>query len=469
MTVSCNADMADSATDQELTDIFNEAETTIREQGNYPRALDLYLTFIRGAENNSSFDPQLMTAYISVAVIYGSFNDIDNAIAYNKLAYSLARKLDDTRISELALTNLAQSYMAEHDYERASRTADSLLLLNAHESRTLTFHHSIIKGEIAMQHADKADALKYFRHADSVAKTYDLTRYEQSAPLEMMAQYFGQAAMPDSQLFYLNRVWELVNADNDPQPKAECARELMQFHTRHGNIDEARKYQEAYLHLTDSLVSMRQFLSVSAQHQQSRIDSKGNEINHLHREANYHRTIIAIIAVLLILAVISIVVIIRQKKNLDTAYQALFAKEQRQMADTATADRCKPACDEDSRNRALYDRIVALMENTHEYFNPDFGLSNLVSMAESNVAYVSKVIKQYAGMNVPSFINEYRIREACRRLLDEESFGNMTFAAIGESVGFSSQVSFNRAFKKATGMPPSVYQKMASATRRDSL
>ncbi len=177
MSVSCNADMADSATDQELTDIFNEAETTIREQGNYPRALDLYLTFIRGAENNSSFDPQLMTAYISVAVIYGSFNDIDNAIAYNKLAYSLARKLDDTRISELALTNLAQSYMAEHDYERASRTADSLLLLNAHESRTLTFHHSIIKGEIAMQHAYKADALKYFRHADSVAKTYDLTYF----------------------------------------------------------------------------------------------------------------------------------------------------------------------------------------------------------------------------------------------------------------------------------------------------
>lgn len=71
-------------------------------------------------------------------------------------------------------------------------------------------------------------------------------------------------------------------------------------------------------------------------------------------------------------------------------------------------------------------------------------------------------------MNVPSFINEYRVREACRRIADDAGFRNLTFAAIGESVGFSSQVSFNRAFKKATGMPPSVYHKMAMTNRREN-
>ena len=121
---------------------------------------------------------------------------------------------------------------------------------------------------------------------------------------------------------------------------------------------------------------------------------------------------------------------------------------------------------EEGRNRDLYDRIVKLMETTRDYLNPDFGLGNLVSMAGSNVAYVSKAVKQYSGLNVPSFINEYRIREACRRILDEANFGNITFAAIGESVGFSSQVSFNRAFKKVTGLTPSLYQKMVSDKRR---
>lgn len=483
-TASCSSDMADSTSRLQLVDIFNEAESTIRNQGNYPRALDLYLTFIRGAENDAALEPQLMTAYISVAVIYGSFNDVDNAIAYNKRAYSLSRKLGDTRISELALTNLAQSYLAEYDYTRASQTADSLLSLNADESQTLIFHHSIIKGEVAMQFGNHSEALTYFRRADSVAHNSELTHYEQSAPLELMADYYDKVNMPDSQLIYLNRVWELVNIDKDPQPKAECARMLMQFHTNHGNINDARKFQEAYLQLTDSLVSLRHFLSVSAQHQQSQIDSKGNEINLLHREAAYHRAIIAIIAALLTLAIVFIFIIFHQKKNLDTAYRALFEKGRRLMEIPVEQHLCEntpnlesektlsgdivSSKEEESRNKALYDKIIHLMENNHDYLNPDFGLGNLVAMADSNVAYVSKVIKLYANMNVPSFINEYRVREACRRILDEAAFGNMTFAAIGESVGFSSQVSFNRAFKKATGMSPSVYHKMANEPRRDN-
>lgn len=92
-----------------------------------------------------------MMAYVSVAVIYGSFDDVENAIVYNRRAYSLAKKLGDTRISELALTNLAQSYMMKRGYDSASRMADSLLTLNQSESRTLMFHYSIIKGEVYNQ------------------------------------------------------------------------------------------------------------------------------------------------------------------------------------------------------------------------------------------------------------------------------------------------------------------------------
>lgn len=77
-----------------------------------------------------------------------------------------------------------------------------------------------------------------------------------------MARYYEKINMPDSQLVYLDRVWELVEADNDPQPKAECARWLMNYHTKHGNLAEARKYQVEYLKLTDSLVNLQQFLSV---------------------------------------------------------------------------------------------------------------------------------------------------------------------------------------------------------------
>lgn len=148
---SCGDGVSMSESRQRLLQGYNSAEYTIRNEGNYPKALGLYLAFIRGAENDSTMEDLLMMAYVSVAVIYGSFDDVENAIVYNRRAYSLAKKLGDTRISELALTNLAQSYMMKRGYDSASRMADSLLTLNQSESRTLMFHYSIIKGEVYNQ------------------------------------------------------------------------------------------------------------------------------------------------------------------------------------------------------------------------------------------------------------------------------------------------------------------------------
>ena len=484
---ACDGYRQDSDARHQLLEIFDSAETTIRDQGNYPKALDLYLNFIREADDDPSLARELMTAYISVAVIYGSYNDIENAIAYNTRAYELARKLDDTRISELALTNLAQSYLEQHDYCKASQMADSLLCLDRAASKTIDFHYSLIRAEVALEHDRYDDAMPFIMRADSVARNSGLSPYEQSAPLELLAYYYERRDMSDAQLDCLNDVWRLVNEGRDPQPKAESARALMQFHMSHGNLDDARKFQDAYLSLTDSLVNLGQFLSVSAHHQQSQMTSKGDKINLLQREALYHKTIIAVTASLLILAIVFIGVIIYQKRSLNSAYHALFDKSQQLMGITSETPQptdgdeytetgseanrrsCSSDKDDDERNRLLYDRIVKTMETTSDYLKPDFGLSNLVAMVDSNVAYVSKVIKIYSNMNVPSFINEYRVREACRRIADDRSFSKLTFAAIGESVGFSSQVSFNRAFKKATGMPPSVYQKMASSNRRDNL
>lgn len=470
---------------RQLLETYGRADSTIRHEGNYPKALDLYLSFIRGAEGDVALEPQLMKAYISVAVIYGSFNDVDHAIIYNRLAYPLARKLGDTRFSELALTNLAQSYKSRQDFDSALETADSLLILDFRESRTLMFHYSIIKGEVALQLGNDDEALGYFRKADSVATVANLSRYERSAPMELIACYYEKNGQPDSQLVYLDRAWALLESINDPQPKAECARMLMKFHTEHGNMEEARRFQTEYFKLTDSLVNVQRFLSVSAHHQQSQMASKGDEIDHLNREASYHKIIIAVIASFLLLAIVFGIIIFRQKRNLDAAYHTLFEKDKRLMGlkpetegsddapgsgrDCALRENCRFDDDlkEEQRNLDLYNRIVATMETSREYFSPDFGLSNLVAIVGSNVAYVSKVVKRYSGQNVPYFINEYRIREACRRILDEKNFGNITFAAIGESVGFSSQVSFNRAFKKVTGMTPSLYRKMAAADRRN--
>lgn len=461
---------------------YNNAEHIIREEGNYSKSLEFYLKFIIDAQNHEAFDFQMMRAYTSVSVIYGSFNDVENAMEFNDKAYSLAKKLGDTEILELTINNRAHFYHMKGDLESAARTADSLLMLDRSKSNSIMFHYWLLKGDIASRQGKADEALLFFKKAECEAESQKLSRYQRSAPLTCISEYYGSINQPDSQLHYLDRSWHLVSGAKDPAPKAEVARMLMKFHTLHGSTDEALKFQEIYFQLTDSLVNLRHFLRINAGEHQRRFAVKAEEVNNLSRNLSKHIMIIIVVAAALIFSLIGLAVILWQKRNLNKAYMALFEKNQRTIAiidKTAVQEHAagdeegngtvgiSDSEEEESKNLQLYNRILKLMDSGCEYLNPDFGLSNIVMAVGSNFAYVSKVIKLYSGLNVPSFINEYRIREACRRILDKERFGNFTFTAIGESVGFSSQVSFNRTFKKVTGMTPSVYKKMAANSLPD--
>ena len=62
-------------------------------------------------------------------------------------------------------------------------------------------------------------------------------------------------------------------------------------------------------------------------------------------------------------------------------------------------------------------------------------------------------------MNFNDFINQYRVEEAKIRLVDPE-YSNLTVAAIGNSVGFTSKSAFYSAFKKHTQLSPSAFIKL---------
>jgi AraC-like DNA-binding protein len=62
-------------------------------------------------------------------------------------------------------------------------------------------------------------------------------------------------------------------------------------------------------------------------------------------------------------------------------------------------------------------------------------------------------------------LNEYRIKEACRRLNDTEHYGNITINGIASSVGFKTRTNFIAYFKRFTGLTPSEYLKIANSKK----
>ena len=66
-----------------------------------------------------------------------------------------------------------------------------------------------------------------------------------------------------------------------------------------------------------------------------------------------------------------------------------------------------------------------------------------------------KDFKEYFGVTFSEYLEQLRIRNACACLKE-----GMAVKDVAVRVGYSSDYSFRRAFKRVTGLPPSDFQKL---------
>ena len=125
--------------------------------------------------------------------------------------------------------------------------------------------------------------------------------------------------------------------------------------------------------------------------------------------------------------------------------------------ESGTGDDCREMTTEQAN--ALLTKIIELTNDIRTISDPDLNLKTIADMTGSNTKYVSFVINKTYNKNFRTFINEKRIREACRMLADTEHYGNKTIQAIYEEVGYTNAVRYIRTFKKINGMTPPLYKK----------
>lgn len=112
----------------------------------------------------------------------------------------------------------------------------------------------------------------------------------------------------------------------------------------------------------------------------------------------------------------------------------------------------------DSEKSGLIRQIESLMEDEKIFRQKQITLAALATKLETNTTYLSRIINEHFGMNFSNFINMHRIREA-QKMFATNKHKAMTLEGISESVGYQSRSTFNTAFKKNTGVTPSVYIK----------
>lgn len=99
--------------------------------------------------------------------------------------------------------------------------------------------------------------------------------------------------------------------------------------------------------------------------------------------------------------------------------------------------------------------LRAIVSFCTQNFTENLSLSLLEEKLHLNKYYISHLFSGKLGLRFNDYINSLRVSEACRFLLNSD----YSITEISEKVGFNTLRTFNRAFIKQMGIPPTEYRK----------
>jgi len=97
------------------------------------------------------------------------------------------------------------------------------------------------------------------------------------------------------------------------------------------------------------------------------------------------------------------------------------------------------------------------MERQKPYLDETLSLTKLAKSLDIPVHHLSQIINEEFALNFFDFINQYRVEEVKTKMADPK-FSNFSLLGLAFECGFNSKSSFNRVFKKITGLTPSKFK-----------
>lgn len=269
--------------------------------------------------------------------------------------------------------------------------------------------------------------------------------------------------------------------------KLEVYSYLRQYLRKGGWTAEAEAYQRRYYQLKDSLQNYQQVMGVSKLEFLGKIEDARQELEEMQQRQRVSMVLLVVALCVAGVVAVSLSVVYRKNRQLSAANKVLYKKNievqdaeaqlrrlhQEEMEKNAvlktvgtaggkaaegaqeTGKYKKSGLSEDAKD-SMMARIKEVMESCEEIYSPEFSINTLAQLLDTNYKYVSQVINERTNGNFSTFVNTYRIKEACRRI-NGGIMKNYTIEALSNSVGFRSRMSFFKAFKLQTGLTPSEY------------
>lgn len=467
--------------------------------GRYPEALDYYTQGLDRAKSEGE-DSIYYACTGNIGNIYAVMEDYRHALHYYLKGYQASADRGDKEMQWSFATNIVVVYCQMGKVDDARVFFKQQMNIGSADVTRNKYHSLSNQAQIAIADGDYKMGEYYIMEAIDYATAKGLpVQYKVSPYMSLADMKLDHGDIRAAFDIYRQCADSLMGRRDLPM-LVGIYKKMYQASMAMGDTAGADMYRHKYLSLSDSVFNTSQFNIAAGKLFEYENSETQKRVDNLVYRNRAQLIVIAVFFVLVAALALLYVTLRRKNRMLLDARQTLMRKNEeltagdrrqkklleqyvaalndlrskpgKQAEDLPAPDVTQQADDnlkkqqgislgEEQRNRLL-NSITSVLENVEVIARSDFNLNMLADMVGTNTKYVSWVINDTYGKNFKTLLNEYRIREACRRMADREHYANVTIQTIYEELGYSSAAGFINAFRNVNGMTPSAYLKLVS-------
>ncbi len=461
----------------------------------YPKCFDCLTHALEIANDADIEDANI---YLGFGCMYQTISEECNnrelgakALDYYKQALQAGLKTHDDRYTDMACTDVLSMARVQGGLSPIQGIWQNYLQLpEAGETWILRRYNKMLYEAFDNVEHNRLDAALAVH--DQQLRLIDTTQYSRLiyfTHIEMAKVHAQKGDFP-SAIAAVKKAEDIAVNLEMKDCKLEVYGLLAKYYQQQGDHSARERYYNQYTLLRDTLTNYQQLASVSEMEFRNELRGMEQEMTQMKQHREIMSIVVMVSLAFLLVLLVLLYLMHRKNEELTRSNQSLYQKnvemlradeEERRMrrqlqetqapaANSLAQLPASPIDDEPKYKSShlsaddkqhLLSRIIQVMDTSEEIYSPDFSLERLAMLAGSKYKYVSQVINEHYQQNFNTFLNSYRIKEACKRMGDLEHYGNYTIEAISESVGFKSRSTFVTSFKRITGLTPSQYQRLA--------
>ncbi len=397
-------------------------------------------------------------------MVYKEKKEYDTALKYFSNAVILSRKVVEKNHLPFALTCLGQTYLLKNNPAEAQKHFDESFRISKaiDDKKGIALTHNSI-AEASMLSGNLNNSISNYRMALSYLNAIP-DKAGISQTLEKLSKVYDmqgnlqQAALLASQALSVADSFNIVNQQEALLPL------VAGYFARLNETAKAYKSLQRYINIKQSGTSLSsrqiqvEYESQLRNHEASLLMEKHNK-----QKAIAYTAIAAFIVVGILLLLIYL-----KNKDLKSSYKYLYEKhialsqKEEELSEIKKITKGRSPLKEDF-HQGLLDQLTDLMQTEKVFLTKELSLDDLAKRLNTNRTYLSQFINDQFQSNFSNYVNEYRVKEA-RKILLQPAGKLLKIEAIAQDVGFNSKSSFNIAFKKFTGLTPSDFMAIRSET-----